>query len=166
MTEKRWLCLALSVLAILISSYVANAMDVVHYAATLEPDIAGNSVQGTVRIRFVTDSTEADFDCGDLAIDSVRLAGATLKFSLVDHRLRIALPLDRRTREIEIDFHGTPKYGIRFFPERQQVYTIFSTSQWMVCVDDPSDKATLTFKLILPAKRCTRCSSVSQPNCL
>ena len=151
MTEKRWLCLALSVVAILISSHVAHAMDVVHYDATLEPDIAGKSVKGTVRIRLVTDSPEAEFNCGDLAIDSVRFAGATLKFTVADHKLRIALPLDRRTRELEIDFHGTPKYGIRFFPDRQQVYTVFSTSQWMVCVDDPADKATLTFKLILPA---------------
>src|SRR6185503_18671674 len=107
MSEKRWLCLVLSVVAILISSQVACALDVLHYAATLEPDIAGKSVKGTVRIRFVTDSPEAEFNCGDLAIDSVRLAGATLKFSVVEHRLRIALPLDRRTREIDIEFHGT-----------------------------------------------------------
>lgn len=151
MADKRWLCLVLSVVAILMFTQVAGAMDVVHYAATLEPDIAGKSVKGTVHIRFVTDSPEAEFNCGDLAIDSVRFAGATLKFTVVEHRLRIALPLDRRTREIEIDFHGTPKYGIRFFPDRQQVYTIFSTSQWMVCLDDPADKATLTLKLILPA---------------
>ena len=151
MSEKRWLCLALSVAVILISSQVAGAMDVLHYAATLEPDIAGKSVKGTVRIRFITDSQEAEFNCGDLAIDSVRLGGAALKFSVVDHKLRVTLPLDRHAREFEIEFHGTPKYGIRFFPDRQQVHTIFSTSQWMVCVDDPADKATLSFKLILPA---------------
>jgi aminopeptidase N len=151
MSEKSCLCLALSVVAILLTSQVAHGMDVVHYAATLEPDIAAKSVKGTVRIRFVTDAPEAEFNCGDLTIDSVRLAGATLKFSVVEHRLRIALPLDRRTREIEIEFHGTPKYGIRFFPDRQQVYTVYSTSQWMVCVDDPADKATLTLKLVLPA---------------
>jgi aminopeptidase N len=151
MSEKRWLCLALSVVVILISSQVAGAMDVLHYSATLEPDIAAKSVKGTVRIRFVTDTQETEFNCGDLTIDSVRLADAALKFSVGAHRLRVTLPVDRRTREIEIDFHGTPKYGIQFFPDRQQVYTVFSTSQWMVCVDDPADKATLTFKLILPA---------------
>lgn len=151
MSEKRWLCLALSVVAILISGQVARGLDVLHYSATLEPDIAGKSVKGSVQIRFVSDSPEAEFNCGDLAIDSVRLAGTALKFSVMDHRLRVTLPPDRRTREIEIDFHGTPKYGIQFFPDRQQVYTVFSTSQWMVCVDDPADKATLTFKLILPA---------------
>ena len=151
MSEKRWLCLALSVAAILIAGRAAQAaaLDVLHYSATLEPDIAGKSVKGTVNIRFVTDAPEAEFNCGDLTVDSVRFKRAALKFSVVDHRLRVSLP--PKAREIEIEFHGTPKYGIRFFPDRQQVYTIFSTSQWMVCVDDPADKATLTFKLILPA---------------
>jgi len=152
MTKKRWLCLALSVAAILMSqaAYVnAAALDVLHYDATLEPDIAAKSVKGTVRIRFTTDAREAEFNCGNLTIDSVRLKGTPLKFSVLDHRLKISLP--PKAREIEMDFHGTPKYGIQFFPDRQQVYTVFSTSQWMVCVDDPADKATLTFKLILPA---------------
>jgi aminopeptidase N len=125
--------------------------DVLHYTATLEPDIAGKSVKGSVLIRFATTSTVVEFDCGDLTVDAVRAAGAPLKFSVANRRLRIELPSEKRVREIEIDFHGTPKYGIRFFPDRQQVYTVFSTSQWMVCIDDPSDKAALTFKLILPA---------------
>src|SRR5215218_5888004 len=153
MAEKRWLCLALIVVGMLIAGQVAHGstLDVFHYSAILEPDIAGKSVKGTVRIRFSTASQEAEFNCGDLVIDSVRLAGAPLKFSVLDHRLRVSLPPNARTRQIEIDFHGTPRRGIRFFPDRQQVYTVFSTSQWMVCVDDPADKATLTFKLILPA---------------
>lgn len=153
MSENRWLCLAVVVLGILIASRsIHAAQDVLHYAATLEPDIAAKSVKGSVRIRFSTDSQQAEFNCGDLAIDAVRLGKTSLKFSVRDHRLIVSLP-SRTTRpqEIEIDFHGTPRYGIRFLPDRQQVYTIFSTSQWMVCVDDPSDKATLTFKLILPA---------------
>jgi aminopeptidase N len=149
MSEKRWLCLAPSVVAILMSVQVARALDVLHYAATLEPDIAAKSVKGTVRIRFIADTPEVEFNCGDLTIDSVRLGGAALKFSVLDHHLRVSIP--KRAQEIDIEFHGTPKRGIRFFPDRQQMYTIFSTSQWMVCVDDPSDKATLTFKLILPA---------------
>lgn len=153
MTGKRCFCLALIVAGILMSAVraYAGALDVLHYSATLEPDIAGKSVKGTVRIRFSSKSPEVEFNCGDLVIDSVRLADKALKFSVIDHRLKVSLPKDRRAREIEIEFHGTPRYGIRFFPDRQQVYTIFSTSQWMVCVDDPSDKATLTFKLILPA---------------
>lgn len=134
----------------------ANNIDVLNYSVTLEPDIANKSVKGTVVIQFLIKSNnlgETEFDCGGLTIDSVRLAGAPLKFSVVNRRLKVSLPSGLRakeTREIEVNYHGAPKFGIRFFPDREQVYTIFSTSQWMVCIDDPSDKATLTFKLILP----------------
>src|SRR6187397_923745 len=101
MSEKRWLCLALIVAAFLLSSQVARALDVLHYSATLEPDITVKSLKGTVRIRFVTDATEAEFNCGNLAIDSVRFKGKALKFSVVDHRLRVSLP--EKAREIDID---------------------------------------------------------------
>src|SRR5256885_5609039 len=116
-----------------------NQIDVLHYSVTIEPYIASKSVKGTVFIQFSSKSdslTYVEFDCGDLAIDSVRLAGATLQFSVMDHRLRVSLPSGLRAkvmREIEVNYHGTPKRGIRFFPDRQQVYTVFSTSQWMVC---------------------------------
>jgi len=153
MSKNRWLCLVVVALGILSSSPSARgAQDVLHYTATLEPDIAAKSVKGTVLIRFSTASQEAVFNCGDLVVDSVRLSGKALKYSVDDHRLSVSLPSGtKRLKELEIDFHGTPRRGIRFFPDRHQVYTVFSTSQWMVCVDDPADKATLTFKLILPA---------------
>jgi aminopeptidase N len=152
MSKNRWLCLAVVIGILLARGSADAAQDVLHYAATLEPDIATKSVKGTVRIRFTTDSQQAEFNCGELAIDAVRLAKTPLKFNVHDRRLTVSLPSQTtRPQEIEIDFHGTPKYGIRFLPDRQQVYTIFSTSQWLVCVDDPADKATLNFKLILPA---------------
>jgi aminopeptidase N len=152
MSERSFVCLVLILVATVLGHGSTRMdTDVLHYTATLEPDIAGKSVKGSVLIRFATTSTVVEFDCGELTVDAVRASGAPLKFSVANRRLRIELPSEKRVREIEIDFHGTPKYGIRFFPDRQQVYTVFSTSQWMVCIDDPSDKAALTFKLILPA---------------
>src|SRR5262245_24786860 len=50
----------------------ANGIDdVVHYDASLDLDIAGKSVKGSVKIRFVAESHSVKFDCGDLVIDSV-----------------------------------------------------------------------------------------------
>ena len=148
MSKKALGCLVLILLATVVGR---GSSDVLNYSVTLEPDIAAKSVKGSVLIRVSTTSKTVEFDCGELTIDAVREARAPLQFSVTNRRLSVSLPAGKRVREIEIDFHGTPKRGIRFFPDRQQVYTIFSTSQWMVCVDDPSDKATLTFKLILPA---------------
>ena len=146
MSEKVFLCLAL----VLFASLTVQA-DVIHYAATLEPDITNKSVKGSVIIRVRTTSDTVEFNCGDLTIESVRENGKALQFDVNDRKVKISLAGGRREKNIEIQYHGSPRYGIRFFPDRQQVYTVFSTSQWMVCVDDPSDKATLTFKLIVPA---------------
>src|SRR4026208_1382028 len=150
MSERSLVCLVLILLASVVG-HASAQQDVLHYSATLEPDISAKSVTGSVLIRVSTTSTAVEFDCGNLTIDAVREAGARLAFSVNNRKLRVSLPAGKRVREIVIDFHGAPRYGIRFFPEQQQVYTIFSTSQWMVCVDDPADKATLTFKLTLPA---------------
>ena len=68
------LSMLLSFVAILLAMQPTHAegLDVLHYTATLEPDIAAKSVKGTVSIRFVTDAPEAEFNCGDLTVDSVR----------------------------------------------------------------------------------------------
>ena len=132
------------------------AFDVIHYDARVEPNIVNKTVTGRVSISFTSRAeslTALEFDCGDLIIDAVRAGGATQKFTRLDRRVSIALSVPakaRETREIEVDYHGAPKRGIRFFPEQVQVYTVFATSQWLVCVDAPSDKATLRLNLILP----------------
>lgn len=134
-----------------------SAFDVVHYDLQLEPDIESKTLKGTVTIRVVSKSAELaalEFNCGDLSIDSVREKGSTQGFKTAEHRLKIALSRPAKigdVLQIEIVYHGAPKYGVRFFPDQSQVYSVFSTSQWMVCVDAPDEKATLSFDLILHA---------------
>ena len=129
----------------------AAQLDVLHYTATLEPDIANKTIKGTVLIKFVSEDAVVEFDCGSLAIDSVQSSGNPLKFTVKDHHVRIELgPGKSKQKEVVIEYHGAPTYGLRFFPDRRQAYTLFSTSQWMVCVDDPADKATLTMTLVTP----------------
>jgi len=146
MSEKLVWCLVL----VLFVSVVAHAStDVLDYSATLEPDITNKSVKGSVVIHVLTASKMIELDCGELLIDSVTANGKSLSFSVNNHRVKVSLT--NTDTKVEIKYHGTPRRGIRFFPDRQQVYTIFSTSQWMVCNDDPADKATFTLKLILPS---------------
>jgi aminopeptidase N len=133
------------------------AFGVVHYDAQIEPDIASKTLKGRVRVKLVSQAdklTKVGFDSGDLMIEAVRDNGTLQKFVVEEHRLNITLtrPADlRETRDLEIDYHGSPKRGIRFFPDQSQVYTVFSTSQWLVCVDAPDEKATLSLNLVLPA---------------
>jgi aminopeptidase N len=130
--------------------------DVIHYEAEVEPDITNKTIKGKELIRFLVNSQldSIEVDCGDLTIDNVSEQRTALKFSNRERHLHISLARPAKaneTREIEVSYHGAPRRGIRFFPELAQVYTVFSTSQWLVCVDAPDDKATLSLKLILPA---------------
>jgi len=137
--------------------YPARAFDVVHYDVQVEPDLTSKTVTGKVAIRLVTltDAIETvAFDCADLTIDSVRDAGRNLFFTRDGSRLVISLRAPAKPREthtIEIEYHGSPPHGISFFVDEQQVYTAFSTSQWMVCLDAPDDKATVRLGVIVPA---------------
>lgn len=134
-----------------------SPFDVLHYDAQVEPDIINKTVTGKVLIRLISsvdNLATIEFDCGDLIIDAVRENRAVQKFLRSDRHLKVSLSRPAKAnekREIEIEYHGTPRRGIRFFPERAQVYTVFSTSQWLVCLDAPDDKATLRLKLIVPA---------------
>lgn len=133
-----------------------RGFDVLHYDATIEPNIAERRVTGRVRIRvrILADSMDTlEFDRGGLTIDRVRDGASMLAFEQLPRRVRIRLPRPMRrgqTREIDIDYHGAPRFGLEFVPERSQVYTIFSTSQWLVCIDAPDERATLDLYVVLP----------------
>jgi aminopeptidase N len=135
----------------------ARSFDVLHYDITLEPDIGQKTLRGTTIIKFISnvqDLNSVEFNCGDLIIDSVKHLTKPLQFSISDHHLKVTLPSLKRgqSSELTIDYHGAPKRGIRFFPDLSQLYTIFSTSQWTVCIDAPEDKATLKLTLTVPEK--------------
>lgn len=89
-----------------------------------------------------------------LEIDDVRENKIALNFEKKDSILIISfrrLAKLNEKRQIEIEYHGIPKYGIKFFSEQNQTYTVFSTSQWMPCVDAPSDHATFRLNLVFPS---------------
>jgi len=131
--------------------------DVLGYVATVRPDIRGGTVAGDVSIhlRLLSGKAETiELDRADLVIDEVRQQGRRLDFDLLPRRVRVHLPTPvarGESRDLAISYHGAPRSGLRFVPERQQAYTIFSTSEWLVCVDAPDDKATFDLRLVLPA---------------
>jgi aminopeptidase N len=132
-----------------------GSFDVLHYDARVEPSIAERTLKGHVAITFVrrTDDRMIELDSGDLTVDAVREGAGALEFSQQDHRLRIALSQPgelNETRTVEIDYHGAPRAGVHFVPDRSQVFTEFSTSQWLVCINAPDDRATLRLRLVVP----------------
>jgi aminopeptidase N len=130
--------------------------DVKSYDAEIEPELSTKSVKGKVSIKFralIAGLTEIRLNAGALEIDGVREGKTDLKFEKKEGLLEITLARPAKLnapRRVEIEYHGTPRFGVRFFPEQSQVYTIFSTSQWMPCVDAPEDRAAFRLSLIRP----------------
>lgn len=136
---------------------VLRPFDVRHYDVRLEPDLAAGTLRGRVAIDLdVTADGVAglDFDVGALTVDAVRQGSKSLRFQLSDSRLHVMLARPARPGKrirLEVDYHGAPQFGLEFHPERGEIYTIFSTSQWMVCIDAPDERASLDLRLVLPA---------------
>jgi aminopeptidase N len=132
------------------------SFDALHYNARIEPDIAAKSVSGQVTLKFNSlknNLAEIELNAGVLEIDAVSEGKLALKFEKRESLLHITLARPAKLnekREITIKYHGTPRSGIKFFPDERQVYTLFSTSQWMPGVDAPDDRATVRLNLILP----------------
>ena len=129
---------------------------VVHYDARVDVDVEHGRVSGTVTMTAVAGQAgagELGLDSGDLVVDAARVAGRPAVFNRADRRLTIALPrgvAPGKQIEVSIGFHGQPRVGVRFFADRRQAYTVFSTSQWMVCDDAPDRKATLKLTVTTP----------------
>lgn len=129
------------------------SFDVINYDAQITPEFESKSVRGKVAVSFypLTDNLkEISLNAGALEIDWVKADLYDLPFEKKESLLKVQFlqPLKKNGKhKIEIAYHGVPKYGIRFFPEQNQVYTVFSTSQWMPCVDSPDDRATFRLEL-------------------
>jgi aminopeptidase N len=129
---------------------------VVHYTARLDPDLPRKTLRGTETISVAlldANVRQLDFDAGELTIDEVSLHGRKLSFEKTGHRLDIRLasnPATNRHLDIKVRYHGAPRFGLEFHPQTEQLYTIFSTSQWLVCLDAPDQRASLDLSVALP----------------
>ncbi len=135
----------------------ANIPNVLSYELELDVDIKNESFLGTVDIDFLIppDAKEVVFDCGSLQITEV--AGKNVA-NYVQKNKKVIISLDSRNEKenhIKITYSGSPSHGLVFLPKSQEVCTVFSTSQWMVCNDSPSDRAKFKIALSIPAdKQC------------
>jgi aminopeptidase N len=128
---------------------------IVHYDVQLEPNLASRSITGTAVLTVVSAVDGAEtitLGRGSLVIDRVSENGGTRAFTATGDQLVITLPPVRswQRRSVAITFHGAPRSGLVFMPEREQLYTVFSTAQWMPVVDAPDSRATLRLRLVIP----------------
>lgn len=114
-------------------------LDVLSYELVLNIDIDNESFLGTVNIDFQVrqDTKKVVFDCGNLLITEITGKNVA-SFERENQKLIIYLN-NRGVKEnhIQITYSGNSSQGIVFIPKNQEVYTVFSTSQWMVCNGSP-----------------------------
>jgi len=166
--------LAIATLAVVVSAQARAGDDssfrVTHYDVQLEPRLESRTVNGTVTLSVIVHrddvasaGTTITLDRGRLEIDRVQEGASSRAFVVDGSRVRITLPHERSnderragpldrpvTRTLTITYHGAPSSGLVFNAVREQIYTVFSTSQWMVAIDDPSARATLRLRLTMP----------------
>jgi aminopeptidase N len=129
-----------------------TVVDVLRYELTIEPDIQNKSIKGSLLIQFevANDTEEIALDASDLSIEGV--AGVTVSaYRKVGSKLVVALSSQKQTRhEITIQYHGNPERGLLFDAGLNQAHTVFFTDQWMICNNQPNDRARFSLNILLP----------------
>ncbi len=125
--------------------------DVTSYTLTIEPRIDQGDLSGAVIIDFELDKNAESviFAAGNLVIDTV-VGAHVLGFRKTGADL--ILDLAKRTgtaNKVTITYHGTPRKGLLFDADNGLAYTVYHTSQWMVCNDSPDDKALFNLDLVV-----------------
>lgn len=156
--KQHWWWMALALLLPLSGITAERNFDVLHFQTTLDLDIAAGQVRGEEVVRFRAGDAPLQqlvLDSGALVVTSVEQHGRPLLFAQQDGKLLVTLRQPLRAGKetsVALKYHGKPAFGLEFAAARNEVYTIFSTSQWMPSIDAPDERATLALALRLPAE--------------
>lgn len=151
-------------LTLLLSGWMVNAQSVPpaervaiisHYDVELRPQLEARTIAGSVSLIVQAPAAGPSrliLSRGALEIDAVLEGDRPLTFRIDRSQLEIDVPPSSggRDRTIAVTYHGRPTSGLVFVPEREQLYTIFTTPQWMPAVDEPGARATVRLRLHMP----------------
>ena len=130
----------------------SSQLDVLAYQVDLAPDFSKNYIEGSVTIKFSTSTKEVRFDSGALTV--TKLEGDHAKnFTQKGKKTTISLAQnDTNVYEVKLYYHGSPKKGLVFFNNAPKLYSVYFTSEWMICNAAPDDRATFQLDLLIPKK--------------
>ena len=144
-----------------------SAMDVQHYAYALKLNDADNNIVGaaTIDVKFLKDAKEAHFDLTKknaegkgMTVSSVKENGKALRFEQSEGEVTINSPAKAGSlHRYVIDYSGIPADGLIISSNKFGKRTFFGDNwpnrahNWLPCIDDPADKASLEFEVTAPA---------------
>jgi aminopeptidase N len=139
-------------------------IDVLDYAITLQLPDSGKSIDGYAVLRVArtkaTDSLVLDFV--GLKVKGVDINARSVAFRRDSTTLRFALPATSGlpdTFHVTVGYNGEPSDGLIIRTDSLGRYTAFGDNWpnrgrfWIPSVDDPGDKATVTWTVIAPSGR-------------
>ncbi len=150
--------------------YHAGNIDVLHYEFSISLSDSSDLIRGEALIRLVhtaaagqvgLDLTGRDDDGRGMTVKQVNADDKNAEWEHTGDRLLVLLPGEKAegdTSEIYISWYGVPADGLIISNNRHGNRTFFGDNwpdrarNWIPCIDHPSDKATVDFKVYAPAR--------------
>jgi aminopeptidase N len=153
-----WLAAASPIAAQQIRPY-RPAFDVLDYQLTIELPDTGASIRGTatLQVQRTARSDSLVLDLLDLSVTRATVDGKSARFSPTDAGVAIALPKGAGGQfTATVDYSGTVVDGLIARRDSAGRWTYFGDNwpnrarHWIPSIDHPSDKATVTWRVIAP----------------
>lgn len=149
--------------------YPAGNIDVLHYEFSIFLSDSSDLIRGEALIRLIhtaaagqvaLDLTGRDGDGRGMVVKQVKADDKNAEWEHTGDRLLLMLPGEKEegdTSIIYISYYGVPADGLIISNNRYGDRTFFADNwpdrarNWIPCLDHPSDKATVDFKVYAPA---------------
>ncbi len=156
---------------LLFSVTIANAQrkfDVLHYSFGIELNDLNDSIQGiaSVKLKFLQASDEVELDLTNINLGGKGMKVTSIKgdevwgLEHISNKVRFHLSKTYKAGEeaaISILYAGIPADGLIISKNKFGNRTFFSDNwpnrahNWIPCIDDPGDKATVDFMITAPS---------------
>jgi aminopeptidase N len=143
-----------------------SAVDVQHYNFALQLNDDNNIIKGeaTIALKFIKDATSFNLNLvkknatgKGMTVSSVTENGKSLKFEQDSDAVKIYTQVKAPSRHnFVINYEGVPADGLIISTNNFGHRTFFGDNwpnrahNWLPCVDDPADKATVDFEVTAP----------------
>ena len=143
------------------TNIMAGAIDVLHYDIQLRVDDSDSMIYGTTEIQFqaLTDLSQARFNLKGLTLTESRLDGEMILCQYAGEIISVAPKVGFKKgsiHKISFTYSGKPKDGLIIKINKYKHFSAFSDNwanrarYWFPCIDHPSDKATVSFRVDVP----------------
>ena len=163
--------LSLLFLSLVLYGFCQNKIDVLHYKYSIELNDYNDTITGTALIRFVVNinAPTVSFDLTNNKISGTGMIVSTASFPfhnalpprIEQYKDKLTLTPMRGftkgdTSDVIINYKGVPADGLIISKNKYGNRTFFADNwpnrahNWIPCVDDPADKATVEFIVTAP----------------